>query len=419
MAVIRKILGAIIILCFALPTLFGIIWAVGLTKAAVDPQFVSDIPKRVIEETPVLLEEIFEDAQDRDFVSNENTRRWFRTAAEVGISPRSLMEEIGLLDWMENELSASLTKVGDILRGDRRARTIAIDLLPLKAALRHEALDTYLEEILEKLPPCSDHEMDQWMDAYDNDVNWFELPACRPDTELALSVFRAERLRMLEEMDDEIELFEGVRYPSLGISRSVTLFSYGMFLIPALFLFAGAIIAATSPASFCRWFGVSTIVAALPVLGLAFLIRSVTAWGLKISPFWESGISDLEELILEKVVWIPDLVIGHLFGEVISLAGTVCVVGLVIFALSFVVRSERRIKPKHRVKTAAAAAIPVAPEPAAPETTEEKDSGSGVKEPKTEEKSEEKKIDGDDVEDEVVEKEKVPLPPPDSMDDEE
>ncbi len=399
MVVIRKILGALVILLFALPTLFGIIWAVGLTKAAISPEFVSDIPKQIIEETPVLLEEIFEDAQDRDFVSDENTRRWFRTAAEVGASPRKLMEETGLLDWMENELSAALTKVGDILRGDRRARTIAIDLVPLKAALRHEAIDRYLEDILDRLPPCNEDEMDEWMEAYDRDINWFELPACRPDIDLALSVFRAERLRMLADMDDEIELFEGVRYPSLGISRSVTLFSYGMFLIPALFLFAGAIIAATSPASFCRWFGVSTIVAALPVLGLALLVRYLTSWGLKFTPFWETGISDLEELVLEKIAWIPDLVVGHLFDEVVALAGTVCVIGLVVFALSFVVRRERRVKPKRRARTSSAPVQPAASEPAAPKLEEAK-----TKEPE---------------EEEVVEKERIPLPPPDSTEDEE
>jgi len=398
MVVIRKILGALIILLFALPTLFGIIWAVGLTKAAISPEFVSDIPQQIIEETPVLLEEIFKDAQDRDFVSDENTRRWFRTAAEVGASPRKLLEETGMQDWMKNELSASLTKVGDILRGDRRARTIAIDLVPLKAALRHEAIDRYLEEILDRLPLCNEDEMDEWMEAYDRDINLFELPACRPDIDLALSVFRAERLRMLEDMDDEIEIFEGVRYPPLGISRSVTLFSYGMFLIPALFLFAGAIIAATSPASFCRWFGVSTIVAALPVLGLAVLVRYVTAWGLKTAAFWESGISDLEELVLEKIVWIPDMVVGHLFGEVVALAGTVCVIGLVIFALSFVVRSERRVKPKRRVQTAAAAKPLPAPDKVAPDAEEAKP---------------------EELEAEVVvEKEKIPLPPPDESDDE-
>jgi len=398
MVVMRKILGALIILVFALPTLFGIIWAVGLTNAAVSPEFISDIPQQIIEETPVLLEEIFRDAQDRDFVSDENTRRWFRTAAEVGVSPRKLMEETGLQEWMKNELSASLVKVGDILRGERRARTIAIDLVPLKAALRHEAIDQYLEEILDRLPPCNEDEMDEWMEAYDRDINWFELPACRPDIDLALSVFRAERLRMLEDMDDEIEIFEGVRYPSLGISRSVTLFSYGIFLIPALFLFAGAIIAATSQASFCRWFGISTIVASLPVLGLALLIRHLTSWGLKVSPFWESGMSDLEELVLEKIVWIPDLVVGHLFDEVVALAGTVCVIGLVIFALSFVVRGERRVKPKRRVQAASAPAPQPAPEPGAP-----KAEGSRTAEPDAEE---------------VVEKEKIPLPPPDGADDE-
>ncbi len=401
MLVIRKIIGALVMLVFALPILFGIIWAVGLTKTAISPEFVSEIPQQIIEETPILLEEIFEDAQDPDFVSNANTRRWFRTAAEVGISPRELMRETGLLDWMENELSGSLKKVGDVLRGDRRARTISIDLTPLKAALQHEAIDHYLEEILDRLPVCDMDELELWEEAYDRDIDWFDLPPCRPEPNISLSVFRAERLRALDGMDDEIEIFEGIRFPSLGISRSVTLFSYGLFIIPMLFLFAGAIIAATSPAGLCRWFGISTIAAGVPALVLAVITRHLSSWAMHLTPFWDTGLSDLEELVLEKVVWIPQLVIGHLFDGVVTLAGTVCIIGIVIFALSFVISNEKRTKIRRTavqtapVKAAVAAAGTTAAVPATTVPEEIK--------PETIAESEES-----------VEKEKVPLPPPES-----
>jgi hypothetical protein len=392
-------------LVFALPILFGIIWAVGLTKSAISPEFVSEIPQQIIDETPIILEEIFKDAQDPDFISNANTRRWFRTAAEVGIAPRELMRETGLLAWMENELSGSLKKVGDMLRGERRARTISIDLTPLKAALQHEAIDQYLEEILDRLPACGLDELALWEEAYDRDIDWFELPPCRPEPNIALSVFRAERMRALNDMDDEINILEGVRYPPLGISRSVTLFSYGLFIIPALFLFAGAIIAATSPAGFCRWLGISTIAAGLPALVLALVTRYLSSWALHLTPFWETGLSDLEELVLEKVIWIPQLVIRHLFDGVVVLAGAVCIIGLVIFALSFVVSNKRRSKARRTaVQTAPAkAAVAAAPAPASisapvPAPVQKKD-----KKPESKLESEES-----------IEKEKVPLPPPEA-----
>ena len=403
MVVIRKIIGTLIMLVFALPILFGIIWAVGLTKSAISPEFVSKIPQQIIDETPIILEEIFKDAQDPDFISNANTRRWFRTAAEVGIAPRQLMQETGLLDWMENELSGSLKKVGDMLRGERRARTISIDLTPLKAALQHEAIDRYLEEILDRLPACGLDELELWEEAYDRDIDWFELPPCRPEPNIALSIFRAERMRALDDMDDEVEIFEGIRYPPLGISRSVTLFSYGLFIIPLLFLFAGAIIAATSPAGICRWFGISTLAAGLPALGLALVTRYLSSWAIRLTPFWETGLSDLEALVLEKLIWVPQLVIGHLFDGVVALAGTVCIIGLVIFALSFVVSGERRSRARRAVvQTAPAkAAVAAAAVPASVPAPVE---------------GEDKKSETLPESEESVEKEKVPLPPPEEDD---
>jgi len=95
---VRKIVGVLIMLFFAIPILFGIIWAVGITKAVVSPEFLSDMPREVIAEVPQFVDEMLETMQEEDFTTNENARAWLKAISEAGTSPKELMEEIGLLD---------------------------------------------------------------------------------------------------------------------------------------------------------------------------------------------------------------------------------------------------------------------------------------------------------------------------------
>ena len=53
---------------------------------------------------------------------------------------------------MSGELSGSLREIGQILRGERRPRPVAIDLRPLKAALLSPEVDRFLEATLNNLP---------------------------------------------------------------------------------------------------------------------------------------------------------------------------------------------------------------------------------------------------------------------------
>ena len=144
MTAVRKIIALLIIIFFGLPLLFGIIWTVGLTKATVSPEFISELPQEIIQEVPEIAEEIFQEAQDERMIRDENTRAWFKAAADAGVTPRQFMAEIGLLDWLENEVSESLEQIGEVMRGERRPRTITIDLRPLKDILLREEIDQYL-----------------------------------------------------------------------------------------------------------------------------------------------------------------------------------------------------------------------------------------------------------------------------------
>lgn len=42
----RTVLGLLIMIFFAIPALFGIIWAVGLTQAVVSSKMLSELPRK-------------------------------------------------------------------------------------------------------------------------------------------------------------------------------------------------------------------------------------------------------------------------------------------------------------------------------------------------------------------------------------
>ncbi|MFB0564376.1 MAG: hypothetical protein ACETWK_01690 [Candidatus Aminicenantaceae bacterium] len=342
---LRKVIGLLIIIFIGLPVLFGVIWVVGVTKAAVSPEFVSELPREIIDDIPDLVEEVFLEAQDERAIADEDTRAWFQAAAKTGISPRELMRKIGLLDWLENELSESLYDVGEILRGERRPRTVVFDLIPLKSAFFHEESIQYLKVLIQNLPPCDYEEEEVWERAEDGESELFTLPPCRPDMALAEKIIRDEFDRAVVDMPDEVEILRGVRFVPFGISRTVTLLSYSFFIIPAVLIFIGALIAATSASSFFRWSGISFFVGGLIPLILSLFVMNITPLAIKLAPYswWsETWTTDLQELILEKTSWIHIRIVDHLISPVATVAGIVCIVGVALFVISFIVRGKKK-----------------------------------------------------------------------------
>jgi hypothetical protein len=352
MKAVRKILGLLIILFIGLPILFAIIWAVGITRAAVSPEFVSDLPQEIIEEVPSVVEEVFKEAQDKDLVSDQDTRAWFRAASEVDISPRELMRSMGLLDWLENELSGTFDEIGDVLRGRKRAGPIVFNLRPLQEALNSQAFRDYMVKVIEKLPPCDERETDQWTSMIQRDYDLFEFPACRPNVEISEQVIQAHIRELTDEMDSEIEVFSQTRFIPLSISRFVKLVSYGLFLLPAFIILIGAIIAASSTAGFFRWSGLSVLAGSLIALLTALFLKHLAILGIGLSPYsyTESWSVELHELVIEKTAWIQTAVVNQLFSPVIAVAGVISIIGFVIFVLSFIARGEPKTEKKEPVE---------------------------------------------------------------------
>jgi hypothetical protein len=204
--------------------------------------------------------------------------------------------------------------------------------------------------------------------------------------EVAREALMEWRMDAVEDMDNEVEIFEDVEFFPFGISRFITVLSSFLFVFPALFIFIGSLIAATSPASFFRWCGISTFLGALPALLLAFFVKHISLWGLKIAPFysseWDTWSPELQELIFEKTSWIPMRIIDQIFSPVVTVAAIVCVLGIVLFAISLMVRNQPRSKAVNSVQ---APPPPVAAAPVKAEIAE----GAEEEVEKAEEKAEE------------------------------
>lgn len=336
----RKIIGLLIVLFLGLPLLFGIIWAVGLTKAAVSPEFVTEFPQEIIAEIPRLIDEVFEEGQKKSVISDPNTRAWFEAAGRVKISPSELIQHIGLEDWMDFELSDLLDDLEDILRGKRRVRTLVFDLRPLKEALVHEEFFLYIEDVLYQLPLCDEFGQRRWERFRGGDIDWISRRACRPDRETIQEIFADMRNSVEYDIPDDVVLFEDVSFFPLGISRVVTWLSYFLFFFPAGVIFLAALIAATSPASFFRWSGLSIFAGGLIPLVSSLFFRHIARWILYIRPYSDAWSTELQNLIVDKTEWIHLALIDFLFSPVVHVAAVVCGVGVILFAVSFFVRSR-------------------------------------------------------------------------------
>jgi hypothetical protein len=280
-------------------------------------------------------------------VRDADTRAWFQALAKNPTPPRELLAKIGVLPWMQGELQDALAKIGDVLKGKRPPDRIAIDLRPLKKALLDPAVEDYVLGVLKNLPPCDESGTRRWTQNEWGDSGRIHLPPCRPDLDAARAAVRAEQARIVGRMDDSVQIFEDARFVPFEWMHALTFLLYAMFIIPAIFILGGALVAASSPADFLRWSGIPILIGGLSSLGLALFVRT-SAFYFERWTFFRHGrdwSSDLGPLALEKTRWLLRLVVEPLLNPVIYAAGVVCVVGLIFIAFSFSARSHRNLAP--------------------------------------------------------------------------
>jgi hypothetical protein len=396
----RKVIGLLIIIFIGIPILLGIIWGVGVTKAVVSPEFLSELPREIIAKIPNLLDETLEAVDQEGVIEEDDTRIWVRAIADTKTSPKDLLENIGVMDWLHNELSNSIGDIGKILRGEMRPKPIMLNMRPLKAALLHQDLYPYILEILNKLPPCTNENMNEWMNAVLNGHTFDDLPPCQPpDPEKAVSLIRQHLEKEVQEIEDEIDIFHVERRyffrdSGLDIARTVVSFTYLLFLVPLFFIGIGALIGTSNSSGVLRWIGYSALIGG----GLTFLLSRFTGkivtWGVGIGPvpYYDVDFDfPMAEVVFDKAGDIALVVVEHFLTAVNSVSGTVAIVGIILIALSYlaVTSTTKKSAPKGPAPQAPPSPQPTQPTPPptpAPEPTPEPQSPppitSGSDEPK-------------------------------------
>jgi len=351
---IRKVIGLLIIIFIGVPVLIGIIWAVGVARAVVSPEFFSEMPREIITKIPDLLQETLDAVDREDVIRDEEARQWVRAMADVETTPNELLEKIGIMNWLNTELSRSLDDIGQILRGKMRPRPVILDMRPLKAALRHEGINQYFKEILGKLPKCTDDQTRQWVEAMAEEKPFMHdaPPACQPpDLVKAVEILRSDWIEEIDEIPDEVDLIEADEWEfstrhGINISHLVVSLTYLLFFIPAVILLVASLIGTSSGPGIIRWVGISTLIGGALAFGLSKLVGKLVLWGLGVGPIGYSysdvhfPFEEVGEIFVEKMGDIILLVTDRLFSAVNTVAGTVCIVGIVLIALSYLVRRD-------------------------------------------------------------------------------
>ncbi|MCP4217998.1 MAG: hypothetical protein GY765_25365 [bacterium] len=371
MNTLRKSIALFIIIFVGMPVLVSIIWSVGVTKAVVSPKFLSEIPQEIIEKVPDMVDDVLEEIDREDMLRNLNSRAWVRAIVSADTSPKELLKKTGVLDWMQGELTTSLRLMGDMLRGDIPIRPIMLDMRPLKEALRHEAIKEYLIGILKDLPPCNEENKAKWLEAGSNSRHMEDLPACRPvDLDAAAEVVSFVRNSEIDDIDDEINLMgdgEMHSFPEgINIAKTVVSLTYLLFLIPLCFILLSSIIGGTGKGGFFRWMGITTLVGGgISYLG-SFMLRSAIPWAIGIVPEANNA-EPFQSLITGKCGTLGMMMVDHILKGINSVAGAVCIVGLIFLGISFFIASSADTPQPGRPK--APGPQPTPPQPAPPQPT--------------------------------------------------
>jgi len=339
----RTIFGLLIMILFAVPILFGVIWAVGITQAVVSPKTLSQLPGEVIAEIPELLDGMMLAARDENSDMDYDTRTWLNAVGGAGTAPKDVLKETGLSDWLQKELSASLATIGDILNGRSAARDVWLDMRPLKAAFSHPTMERWLAQVLEQLPACTSGQSAAWEQILRGDDPYDRMPPCRPGTGQGTAAAALIRERVTREIPDQINIMENSGFPRgrFNLAKTVTSFTYLLFLIPAAFIALGALIAARSKSGFFRWSGAAIMAGGGLVLALSSQVKGVIPWAMRIGPVYNAPHwSHWEDIFVEHASGLALVVSRHFISPVIAVAGAVCVVGLLLFAFSFTFTRE-------------------------------------------------------------------------------
>jgi len=369
MDVLRKIIGALVLLFIGIPILFSIIWGVGIAKGILSSNSYKEIPQFIASEMPELINELIEEAKINPDSSelDDESRMWLKAMAKTGIPFKEVMIQTGLKEWLDEDFSDSMYLLGKILSGERKYAPIYLNLDKLKKAISSDYLAEYLAKVVKNLPSCNSTEEKFWTKGLSEGNFLDSLPDCSPkstDIKTLKKLFKNSLIAKTEEIPEKVDILSnnslgfrldgerGSKYYSkhrpedgLRFLRAFNTYSYLLFLIPFFFIFLGAVIADSTLSGFLVWSGgATTIAGVLSLLLHSFVTGIVKAFGIIPDvPFYVNyaHISHFESVLMERIGILLNQILSGLFSKVSNLSFSIILLGIAFIAISFIVKNEK------------------------------------------------------------------------------
>ncbi len=337
----RKIIGLLIIVFIALPLMFGIIWTVGITKAAVSPDMIQKLPQIIINEVPEIIDTSIERSDNNNNL-DENSMRILKAIKKTGVPIEEVLNKSGLSDWLDKELSESLYKIGEVLKGKSTDKFIYLDMKPLKNSLTNDYFINYTKKVFENLPECNMQEKKTWNKIINEEDYSDESPICKYSN-INISFIESKIKEAVKDIPDSVEIFEANSdFPvGVNVSKLTISLSYFLFIIPVLFIIIGSLIADSSKIGFLRWSGYSVLASGVLSFISGYIIKNlinITNGFVNLS-FFHSG---LDRVLYENISYLSSLILGYLFNPVIKLSITIIIIGIIIIGFSYVIKGSRQ-----------------------------------------------------------------------------
>lgn len=342
---LRKIIGFIMAILLGVPILFGTIVAIGLTEATISPAFLSEMPREIIEKLPDTLDQLYAEAEKDDFIEKKEFGSLVVAMKRTDRSPGIILEQSGIMSWMKSELDESLGKLGKVLSGEISAENIKMDMSKLKSSILSPVITSYLKDVIEELPECSDSDLEEWKEVISTG-NYDHFPECRPaGVEITPEIVMQIQRKIADDIPDEVTLFEGGEYipKNINIPKFVLAMTYFLFIFPAIFILLGSLIASTSKGGFFRWSGISILLGGLSAYAFGNLLTNLVPVSDKLSRYYdfsEQFSARYGDILSKKIVEFSDMIMSPLFKPVSNIGGIVAIVGLIVFAISFLNREN-------------------------------------------------------------------------------
>ena len=341
----RRLLAVLMMMFLAIPLLVAITLAVGAMQGLAGGAYLEKMPRAVLNQVPLLLEDGVSLLRLQGRI-DDDARVWLDAIEKHPQPLLDLYRKTGMQAWLEGEVVNSLERLSRMMRGEEDWMPLHMDLRPMKRVMTGPEVHQYLRQLLDLLPPCTPEQEALWELALARPgLHLDQMPPCRPaDPDEVMAVLDRRLQDEAERMDDTVPLMNSCSCNDMeDFSRFWAHFwdiQYLLFLIPGIFLALAALIADHRPAGFLRWLGGGTLVGG----GVTFLMAKAIGhaglftWSLPMSFYEDTRLPVVFSHRVEEVVLQAMRIVAEPFADV---AAVVCIAGVVLIGLSYLVPSRR------------------------------------------------------------------------------